>query len=130
MISTGLIGKKTSKVKPQKYKKANKEKQLRDSTIKGQRRFWCSGQGIRARYVKKIELTFESLLDVVDRLGWTGGRTDLLMYPEYIIFKGMDTIIDEKIRLGLTLNVYAPPFNLKLVTQKTENKIIMRLIRI
>ena len=122
MINTGLIGKKTSKVKPQKYKKANKEKQQGDSTIKGQRRFWCSGQGIRAWYVKKMELTFESLLDVVDRLGWTGGRTDLLTYPEYVIFKGIDTIIDEKrIRLGLKMNVYADPFNPQIFTKVTEN---------
>ena len=38
-----------------------------------------------------------------------------------MIFKGIDTIIDEKrIRLGLKLNVYAPPFNLKIFTQTTE----------
>ena len=43
---------------------------------------------------------------------------DLLTYPEYVIFKGMDTIIDEKrIRLGLKLNVYTAPFNLKTFTQ-------------
>ena len=68
-----------------------------------------------------MDLTIASLLDVVDRLGWTGGRTDLLTYPEYVIFKGIDTIIDEKrIRLGLKLNVYAPPFNPKAFIQTTE----------
>ena len=37
---------------------------------------------------------------------------DLLTYPEYVIFKGIDTLIDEKrIRLGLKLNVNAPLFN-------------------
>ena len=70
-------------------------------------------------YVKKMDLTIASLLDVVDRLGWIGGRTDLLTYPEYVIFKGIDTIIDEKrIRLGLKLNVYALPFNPKALIQK------------
>ena len=68
-----------------------------------------------------MDLTLASLFDVVDRLGWTGGRTDLLTYPEYVIFKGIDTIIDEKrIRLGLKLNVYAPPFDPKTFTQITE----------
>ena len=69
-----------------------------------------------------MELTLTSLLDVVERLGWTGGRTDLLTYPEYVIFKGIDTIIDEKrIRLGLKMNVYADPFNPQTFTKVTEN---------
>ena len=59
-----------------------------------------------------MTLTIASLLDVVDRVGWKGGRTDLLTYPEYVIFKGIDTLIDKKrIRLGLKLNVNAPLFN-------------------
>ena len=46
---------------------------------------------------------------------------DLLTYPEYMIFKGIDTIIDEKrIRLDLKLNVYTPLFNPKIFTQTTE----------
>ena len=70
-----------------------------------------------------MDLTIASLLDVVERLGWTGGKTDLLTYPEYVIYKGVDTIIDEKrIRLGLKLNVYTPPFNLKEpITPKGHN---------
>ena len=73
-------------------------------------------------YVKKMDLTIASLLDVVDRLGWMGGRTDLLTYPKYVIFKGIDTIIDEKqIRLGLKLNVYVLPFNPKALIQKNSN---------
>ena len=69
-----------------------------------------------------MDLTIASLLDVVDRLRWIGGRTDLLTYPEYVIFKEIDTIIDEKqIRLGLKLNVYALPFNLKALIQKNSN---------
>ena len=73
-------------------------------------------------YVKKMDLTISSLLDVVDRLGWSGGRTDLLTYPEYVLFKGIDTIIDEKrIRLGLKLNVYALPFNPTALIQKIPN---------
>ena len=68
-----------------------------------------------------MELTIASLLDVVERLGWIGGRMDLLTYPEYVIFKAMDTLIDEKrICLGLKLNVYAPPFNPKTFRQTTE----------
>ena len=68
-----------------------------------------------------MDLTLASLLEVIERLGWTGGRTDLLMYSKYVLFKGIDTIIDEKrIWLGLKLNVYAPPFNPKLFTQTTE----------
>ena len=48
---------------------------------------------------------------------------DLLTYPEYVIFKGMDTIIDEKrIQLGLKMNVYAPSFNLKAFTQTIERQ--------
>ena len=67
-----------------------------------------------------MDLTIASLLDVVDRLGWMGGRTDLLTYPEYVIFKGIDIIIDEKrIRLGLKLNVYALPFNPEALIQKS-----------
>ena len=67
-------------------------------------------------------MTIVSLLDIVDRLGGIGGRTDLLMYPEYVIFKGIDTIIDEKrIRLGLKLNVYALPFNPNALIQKISN---------
>jgi len=63
-----------------------------------------------------------SLLDVVDMLGWSGGRMDLLTYPEYVLFKGIDTIIDEKrIRLGLKLNVYALPFNPTALIQKISN---------
>ena len=59
-----------------------------------------------------MTLTIVSLLDVVNRLGWKGGRTDLLTYPEYVIFKGIDTLIDEKrIWLGLKLNIDAPLFN-------------------
>ena len=66
-------------------------------------------------------MTLALLLDVVERLGWTGGRTDLLTYPEYVIFKGIDTIIDEKrIRLGLKMNVYAHPFNPQTFTKETE----------
>ena len=69
--------------------------------------------------VKRMDLTIASLLDVVDRLGWIGGRTDLLTYPEYVLFKGIDTIIDEKrIRLGLKLNVYALPFNPQALAQE------------
>ena len=65
-------------------------------------------------------MTIASLLDVINRLGWIGGRMDLLTYPEYVIFKGIDTIIDEKrIRLGLKLNVYVLPFNSKALTQKS-----------
>ena len=61
-----------------------------------------------------MDLIIASLLDVVKRLGWTGERSDLLTYPEYVIFKGIDTIIDEKrIQLGLKLNVYALLFNPK-----------------
>ena len=67
-----------------------------------------------------MDLTIASLLNVVDRLGWMGGRIDLLTYLEYVIFKGIDTIIDEKwIRLGLKLNVYALPFNPEAFIQKS-----------
>jgi len=46
----------------------------------------------------------------------------LLTYPEYVLFKGIDTIIDEKrIRLGLKLNVYALPFNPTALIQKIPN---------
>ena len=45
----------------------------------------------------------------------------MLTYPEYVIFKGIDTIIDEKrICLGLKLNVYVAPFNQKTFIQTTE----------
>ena len=65
-----------------------------------------------------MELIFKSLLDVMERLGWTGGRTDLLTYPRYVIFKGIDTIIDEKrIRLGLKMNVYVDLFNRQTFTK-------------
>ena len=58
-----------------------------------------------------MKLTLASLLDVVDRMGWSKEGLGLLTYPEYVIFKGMDTIIDEtRIRLGLKWNVHAPPF--------------------
>ena len=58
-----------------------------------------------------MNLTLASLLDVVDRLGWTKESSGFLTYPEYVIFKGTDTIIDEtRIRLGLKWNVCAPPF--------------------
>ena len=68
-----------------------------------------------------MTLTIVSLLDVVDRLGWRGGRTDLLTYPEYVIFKGIDTLIDKKrIRLGLKLNVDAPLFNPQTFTKEIE----------
>ena len=68
-----------------------------------------------------MTLTIASLLDVVDRLGWKGGRTDLLTYPEYVIFKGIDTLIDKKrIRLGLKLNVDAPLFNPQTFTNETK----------
>ena len=46
----------------------------------------------------------------------------MLTYPEYVLFKGIDTIIDEKrIRLGLKLNVYALPFNPTVLIQKISN---------
>jgi len=46
---------------------------------------------------------------------------DLLTYPEYIIFKGIDTLIDEKrIRLGLKLNVDVPLFNPQTFTNETK----------
>ena len=46
---------------------------------------------------------------------------DLLTYPEYVLFKGMDMIIDEKrIRLGRKLNVYVLPFKPEIFTQTTE----------
>ena len=45
----------------------------------------------------------------------------MLTYPEYVIFKGIDTIIDEKrICLGLKMNVYAYPFNPQTFTKETE----------
>ena len=76
---------------------------------------------VETRKVKRMDLTIASLLDVVDRLGWIGGKTDLLTYPEYVLFKGIDTLIDEKrIRLGLKLNVYALPFNLKALIQESS----------
>ena len=67
-------------------------------------------------------LILASLLDVVDRLEWIRGRmNDLLMYPKYMIFKGIDTIIDEKrICLGLKWNVYAPPFYPETFSQITN----------
>ena len=69
-----------------------------------------------------MELTIALLLDIVDRLRWMRERSDLLTYPEYVIFKGIDTIIDEKqIWLGLKLNVYALPFNPKALIQKNSN---------
>ena len=43
-----------------------------------------------------MDLIIASLLDIIERLGWSGGKTDFLTYPEYMIFKGMDTIIDKK----------------------------------
>ena len=44
------------------------------------------------------------------------GQEDLLMYQEYVIFKGLDTIIDEHcIQLGLKWNVLAAPFNPKII---------------
>jgi len=68
-----------------------------------------------------MDLTIASLLDIIERLGWSGGKTDLLTYPEYMIFKRIDTIIDEKrIHLGLKLNVYTLPFNPKTFTKTTE----------
>ena len=40
----------------------------------------------------------------------------MLTYPEYVIFKGMDTIIEEaQLRISLQWNVYALPFYLKTV---------------
>ena len=43
------------------------------------------------------------------------------MYSKYVIFKEIDTIIDEtQIRLGLKWNSYAPPFNPKTFSQTTE----------
>ena len=45
----------------------------------------------------------------------------MLTYSEYVIFKGIDTIIDEKrIRLGLKMNVYAHPFNPQIFIKETE----------
>ena len=74
------------------------------------------------QYVNKMDFTISSLLDVVDRLGWSGGRADLLTYPEYVLFKGIETIIDEKrIRLGLKFNVYVLPFNPTALIQKILN---------
>ena len=68
-----------------------------------------------------MHLTIASLLDVVNRSGWTRGRADLLTYPEYVIFKGIDTIIDEtRISLGLKWNADAPLFNPKIFLQTTE----------
>ena len=53
-------------------------------------------------------MTLASLLDVVDRIRWTKA---LLTYPDYVTFKGIDTIIDEtRMRLGLKWNAYVPPF--------------------
>ena len=71
-----------------------------------------------------MTLTIALLLDVVDRLGWRGERTDLLTYPEYVIFKGIDTLIDEKrIQLGLKLNVDALLFNPQTFIQIIERPI-------
>ena len=68
-----------------------------------------------------MELTIASLVDAVERLGWIGGKTGLLTYPEYVIFKGIDTIIDEKrIRLGLKFNVEALPFNPQAIIEKSS----------
>ena len=45
----------------------------------------------------------------------------MLTYPEYVIFKGIDTIIDEiRIHLDLKLNVYVPPFNPKTFLQTID----------
>ena len=42
-----------------------------------------------------MKLTLEALLDLIDWLGWKKEGSGLLTYPEYIIFKGMGTIIEE-----------------------------------
>ena len=45
----------------------------------------------------------------------------MLTYLEYIIFKGIDTLIDEKrIWLGLKLNVDVPLFNPQTFTNETK----------
>ena len=81
-----------------------------------ERKLLCSGKTIGEVYGMKMYLILATLVDTLDRLEWKKRQENLLTYQEYVIFKGLDTIIDEhRICIGLKWNVQAAPFYPKII---------------
>ena len=63
-----------------------------------------------------------TMIDMIDRVGYKIGETGLLTYPDYVIWKGFETVIDiRQIRAGLKYNVSAAPFHPSKISYLQEN---------
>ena len=61
-----------------------------------------------------MELTLETLVQIIDKLEYKIGQASLLTYLDFVILKGIETVIDiQHVRYGLKWNVRAAKFYLK-----------------
>ena len=71
---------------------------------------------------EKIDDFAVTIMNMIDRVGYKIGETGLLTYPDYVIWKGFETIIDiHWIRAGLKWNVRAVPFYPLRISYPQEN---------
>ena len=62
-------------------------------------------------YIDKMELTLETLVQIIDKLEYKIGQASLLTYPDFVILKGIETVIDiQHMRYSLKWNVHAATF--------------------
>ena len=83
-----------------------------------ERKYWYHVKRIGKVYGKKIELILATWVDTIDKLGYKIRQASLLTYPDYVIFKGFEIVIDiQRIRYGLKWNVHATLFDPKSLSQ-------------
>ena len=62
-------------------------------------------------YIDKMELILETLIQIIDKLEYKIGQASLLTYPDFVILKDFEMVIDiQRVRYGLRWNVRATPF--------------------
>jgi len=68
-------------------------------------------------WVEKMNDTLALLMEIINRVGYKSDQAGLLTYPDYVIWKGVETYIDiQQIRAELKWNVHAAPFNPSKIT--------------
>ena len=66
--------------------------------------------------------TLAPLMEIIDRVGYKSSQAGLLIYQDYVIWKGVETYIDiQRIRAGLRWNVRVVPFNPSKITDPQKN---------
>ena len=89
-----------------------------------QRCLYCE-QNTSSVHGKNIELALETWVKMVKELGFKSRQASLLMRPNFVSKKGVETYLDAlQARFGLKLNACALPFYLKTTRNKmtTINK--------